>query len=632
MSYITSRPTLRAYQREGVQKVLENLRAGRHTVLVAPTGSGKTVMAAEIAKEFNCVLFVAHRRELIQQARAATDGGTVYADTVQSLQGGSPKSVDLLVIDEAHRAAAASYRRLIARCPNAVRLGLTATPLRNDGRGLADAFNEIVEVASVKSLITKGHLVQFRALEAPDEALDKLASLRRRHGDYDQSQLAEVMNRPRLVSDVVREYRKHAEGRRGLVFAVSVEHSRALSEAFNAAGVRAVHLDGHTADHRRRAALSDVASGRIDVICNVNLFTEGWDCPPISCVTMARPTESLSLYLQSVGRGLRPWDGKMDLLVLDHAGNIARLGSPDEQHTWSLESASQRIDRERRELEVARLRALGFASLEEYELGQSRVRSESYPSALVMRMLRTKSLYRFMASRGIKPVGGGSSATRYPKAPIDAFMDETGGLLTLSECERLLAPFTPKGRLSGFICRHGVKQPLKKRYARRDIEALVETLNAKFSGTYTAAHISERRGVSLSSVSLMMRRHGIKPFSFGRYSAEAVDALFSEMDSGYDVETVARLLQIHKSGVRIALRRRGIVPAIHNVYPRREIDALVNERRKAEDLYYTRRQAAELLGVSYQNAGRALAGVRKLPGGLYNKSEVDALCAGAMAD
>jgi len=435
------------HQGEAVERVLRVLSSNNPTVLVAPTGAGKTVMAAAIAGHFGRVLWVAHRIELINQAEAEVANNVQVMSILSALRRG-PKRIDLLIIDEAHRGMASTYRALIDKYRNVPILGLTATPQRTDGQGLCDIFSEIVQCSNVKELVESGYLVPYRAFEAPDEALRQIEKVRKRRGDFEQSAVSRVMCQPRLVGDVVFEYKRHALGRKAIVFAVGVRHSRLLRNAFLAAGIRAAHLDGKATPQFRADRLADLRDGRIDVLCNVNLFTEGWDCPPASCVIMARPTLSLTLYLQCVGRGMRVCEGKDNLVILDHAGNISRHGYPDDERYWQLESERQRQKREAEVTELDRLLSLGFDSIEA-ELEEKRRQSELplvdwMPSAELRRRLRE--------------IGYLSSASHYAKHhSIESrrtfLFGSQGFLFRRSEAEReLKAGIPPKNSITNSAC------------------------------------------------------------------------------------------------------------------------------------------------------------------------------------
>lgn len=480
-------------------------------------------MAAEISKSFNRVLFVAHRREIIEQARLAMPDN-VLCMSVQGALIDGPLSVDLLIIDEAHRSAANTYRRLIAKYFTAARLGLTATPLRIDGKGLSDSYSSIIETSNISDLIATGYLVPCVPLEAPDEALKQLAHMRRVSGDYAQRELSALMNTPRLVGDVVREYVKHGQGRKAVAFGVSVEHSQTLAGAFREAGVRAAHLDGRAHEDLRRKSLKAVSDGEIDVLCNVNLFTEGWDCPAVSCVIMARPTASLTLYLQSVGRGMRPYPGKSDLLILDHAGNMERHGYPDAVREWSLEGDKEKAQRKAEVKELERVFALGFDSIEA-ELEDKRKKRAERCSCEEARTIfgcdKVGDARRLLNKAGV--FSRGNTAARY-------------------------------------YIREDVNRAAQD---RAESAALIE--ESYYSSAQCMAMIGS---TNQGSVALAMRRKGIPAhYPYGEKSAAYF--LKSEVDTfcagrvvvdGYSVADCARTFSIRQKNIPRFLEIRGVLP------------------------------------------------------------------------
>jgi len=355
---------LRPYQIDGIERCRREVARGRRRIiLVAPTGSGKTCIAAAIVaravEKGRRILFLAHRRELIGQAAAklaqwSIDAGVILPGSphrpeqlvqVASVQSITARAVrgsaiempeaDVVVVDEAHHATAATYRAILAAYPDSVVLGLTATPCRADGRGLGSVFDCIVEAPSVSELTRLKHLVPaiVFAPEPPDLAGVKVA-----RGDYHEGQLAERMNTDKLVGDIVTHWHRHAQGRPTVVFASGVKHSIHLKNEFCQSGVIAEHIDGSTPVDERDDILAGLASGKVDLVCNAMVLTEGWDCPVVSCVVLARPTKSLGLFRQMAGRVLRPHEpsGKVDAIILDHAGGVFTHGFVEDDVAWTL--------------------------------------------------------------------------------------------------------------------------------------------------------------------------------------------------------------------------------------------------------------------------------------------------------
>jgi DNA repair protein RadD len=366
--------TLHQFQQEAVAEIERHIAEGRlKLLLVAPTGSGKTVIASDLIRRwvtnFKTVLFVAHRREIIDQTGAKLTANGVRHGIIMA--GISPRPMeavqvasidtllvrgvrsnamqlppaDLIVFDEAHRARGRTREHLISLYPNAVLLGMTATPCRGDGRGLGNLFDVMVEAPQVAELIVGGFLVRSRVYAPVNPDLKRV---RVEKGDYVISQLAGRMNTSRLVGDIVEHYHKHGEQRRTIAFAVDVAHSVAIREQFLRAGVPAEHLDGETPIPERAAILARLASG--ETISNCMVLTEGWDCPPVGCCILARPTKQMGLFRQMVGRVLRPADGKPDAVILDHSGAVFRHGLPEDHVEWALnvDSLARNIANEKR--------------------------------------------------------------------------------------------------------------------------------------------------------------------------------------------------------------------------------------------------------------------------------------------
>lgn len=361
-------PVLRDYQVQAIGQLAKQIQAGhRRPLLVSPTGSGKTVTAAELVRRAvakgSRVLIVAHLKEIIDQTSAKLDAysvphGVIQAShwrrfpdlpvqiaSVQTLVRREFPPANLLVIDEAHHARAGTYQKIIDAYPNAPVVGLTATPWRGDGKGLGELFDGMVVAATPAELIEQGHLVHFGgfSFELPD-----LSGVVQRGQDYDESQLELACNQARIVGGIVDEWLAHAGGVRTICFAVGVAHSLSIVERFRAAGVPAEHLDADTPKADREAILERLSAGTTRVLSNVGILTEGWDCPSAACCILARPTKSLTLYLQMVGRVLRPHpeSGKDRALIHDHAGALLEHGLPDEQRDYSLEADIARSKRD----------------------------------------------------------------------------------------------------------------------------------------------------------------------------------------------------------------------------------------------------------------------------------------------
>jgi DNA repair protein RadD len=362
---------LRPYQLRALEEVREAIRAGHKRILLQlPTGAGKTLTGASMLQgalaKGNRSMFVAHRLELIDQtvttfARLgiyslgvvrAKDLRTDYSQPIQvcSIQTlcrrGPLNGIRIVFVDEAHRSCGKTYvKHLFEAYPDAVFIGLTATPCRADGKPLGAHWTAMVQGATYAELIEAGHLV------APDVAstpvLPDLSSVRTLAGEYNAEDLEAAVNKRALIGNALAEWQKWSAGRRTVAFAVSVAHSRAIVETFQAAGVTAEHLDGETPESERRAILMRLEAGTTQFVSNVGVLCEGWDCPPVKCLLVLRPTKSLALWMQMAGRILRPWEG-VTPIILDHGGNVDRvvdgekLGLPHEDRYWSLDGRAKR--------------------------------------------------------------------------------------------------------------------------------------------------------------------------------------------------------------------------------------------------------------------------------------------------
>lgn len=245
-----------------------------------------------------------------------------------------------LTVHNCHHTASKSWSAIAALFPRAVHIGLSATPQRTDGQGLAPYFDELICGPSTAELIAAGWLSPY-TLYAPPNALD-LSKVKRVAGDYNKHEVAEAMEPSTVVGDAVSHYRQHCPDARALVFAWSLDASRRITEQFIAAGVPAAHIDGETPAYERRESMRAFRDGSIRVLCNVDLFGEGLDVPAVDAVFLLRPTQSLGLHLQQIGRGLRPSPGKAAVKIFDHVNNWERHGLPDDPREWSLEGREKK--------------------------------------------------------------------------------------------------------------------------------------------------------------------------------------------------------------------------------------------------------------------------------------------------
>lgn len=348
---------LRGYQEDLIDRTRQALRRNKRVLMQAPTGAGKTAItvymmgrAAEAGKRS---VFCVHQSELLSQTSKALweqrlEHGLIASDKRRSLLPAQVASVqtwvrrtelyqepDLIIIDECHRSASATYQKVLEAYPNAKVIGLTATPQRTDGKGLDDTYGELVQGPSIRQLIDAGYLSDYEIF-APPSTVD-LSAIKTRMGDYDKKELEQTMDKPTITGDAVATYKKHAHGKRCVVMCVSIRHAEHVMESYRSAGVSAEMIEGSMTNKEREAVLDRFRAGETLVICNVQLLIEGVDIPSIEVVQWLRPTQSLIIWMQGNGRGLRPSDGKDRLLILDQVGNWSKHGLPDEDREWSLE-------------------------------------------------------------------------------------------------------------------------------------------------------------------------------------------------------------------------------------------------------------------------------------------------------
>lgn len=357
--------SLRDYQLSGVGRLRESIQRHRKSILVAATGSGKTRMAIRIMQgavaQGNRCWFIVHRRELCHQTSRALWDAKLEHGMILPAKGRSPQLAQVgtvitaanriesmpvsqrprvIIFDECHRSVSASYQRIVEACPDAYIIGLTATPERTDGRGLGELYADMVQVQDMAWLIREGYLSRYRLI-APVEGPD-LSGVKTKAGDYDTRETEAVMDRPTITGDAIRAYRQYVDGKRCMVFCVSIAHSEHTCAQYNSAGITAEHIDGTHTDKEREAALERFRSGQTLVLCTVQLAIEGLDIPAVEAVQQLRPTQSVIVYLQLIGRGLRVEQGKPELVILDQVNNWKRHGLPDDLREWSLDGRKKR--------------------------------------------------------------------------------------------------------------------------------------------------------------------------------------------------------------------------------------------------------------------------------------------------
>lgn len=344
---------LRSYQIEARKAVRAALQTHRRVLLSAPVGAGKTCIAASMieaaSRKGRRSLFIVHRRELLNQARErlrsfGVDPGIILRDnhdvrvatvaSVQTLVRRDPPPADLIFVDEAHRAVSPTFQTALAAYPDAWIVGLSATPYRLDGKGLSGTFDTLVSTITVSDLVRQGHLIAptVYAPSTPD-----LSHVPKRSGDFATDALASAT--APLTGDIVEHWHRLARDRITVAFCVNIEHARAVASQFNKSGACADAVWG--SDPERERKLIDLRSGKLKILCSVDLLGEGWDLPELSCSILARPTLSLALHHQQLGRGMRVFPGKNSYIVLDHAGNHDRLGCIDDPITLSLDGVER---------------------------------------------------------------------------------------------------------------------------------------------------------------------------------------------------------------------------------------------------------------------------------------------------
>lgn len=354
---------LRPYQDRIIDETRDYFQRGiKNVAIQLATGGGKTALCSKMLKTasdkgFNS-WFIVHRRELIDQTiRTFYDFGIrnfgicaagyqpakrmpIQICSIQTLRHrhGQLPNPDFIAFDEFHHLGAKTWRDIYEEYSDAFHIGLSATPKRLDGTGFEDFFQAMVQGPTMRELIDEGFLSDYKLFKPPAINTKNLHTIM---GDFVKSELVDLMDRPSITGNAIEHYRKHAKGKRAVVFCVSIKHSEDVVRDFNEAGIPAAHVDGETPPDIRKHTIKRFRNGEIKILSNVELFGEGFDLPALEAAILLRPTMSLGLYLQQIGRALRPSPGKSHAIILDHAGNCERHGLPDEDRDWSLKGINK---------------------------------------------------------------------------------------------------------------------------------------------------------------------------------------------------------------------------------------------------------------------------------------------------
>ena len=346
---------LRPYQQNIKHNLFEAWRQYPSVMVQMPTGTGKTHLLASVisdrmmADDTASVWIVAHRRELVEQIEETVarygiskDDGRVKVMSIQWLskhwEDVKDERPGLIVIDEAHHALAGTYRELWLRYPNAKKLGTTATPCRLNRKGFTDLFDTLITSDSIADFIRQGWLSTFDYVSIrPDSEEQRLINgLERRgaDGDFQVKEMDTVLNRRPSIERLYGSVRQYADGKKGIVYAISISHARNIAGYYNQYGMNTVAIDSKTPANERKRLVENFRQGKIQVLVNVDIFSEGFDCPDVEFIQLARPTLSLPKYLQQVGRGLRKTEGKESCMIIDNVGLYRLFGLPTAHRDW----------------------------------------------------------------------------------------------------------------------------------------------------------------------------------------------------------------------------------------------------------------------------------------------------------
>ncbi len=349
------------YQEDMKERIEKALRLHRSVMAQMPTGTGKTYLLTAVIDSFvsnnpmEKVWIVAHRRELVSQIDETVRKFHSYSASNTSFLLSSVKAVSIqwlskhyneieeepgmIVIDEAHHALAKTYKEMWERFPKAKFLGLTATPCRLNGKGFTDLFDVLVQSWAVPEFISKGRLATYDFVSIKSDGMTQrlIDSLQKRgaDGDYQNKEMDMLLNKKPSIERLYRSLEEFGKGRKGIVYAINISHAQKITKLYQENGVKAIAIDSKTPATERQQDIEAFRKGDIQVLVNVDIFSEGFDCPDVEFVQLARPTLSLAKYLQMVGRGLRVAKGKKNCVIIDNVGLYRVFGLPSQVWNWN---------------------------------------------------------------------------------------------------------------------------------------------------------------------------------------------------------------------------------------------------------------------------------------------------------
>ena len=349
------------YQEDMKERIEKAMRLHRSVMAQMPTGTGKTYLLTAVIDSFvshnpmEKVWIVAHRRELVSQIDETVRKFHSYSASNTSSLLSSVKAMSIqwlmrhydeieeepgmIVIDEAHHALAKTYKEMWERFPKATFLGLTATPCRLNGKGFTDLFDVLVQSWSVPEFISKGRLATYDFVSIKSDGVTQrlIDSLQKRgaDGDYQNKEMDMLLNKKPSIERLYRSLEEYGKDRKGIVYAINISHAQKITKLYQEHGVKAIAIDSKTPATERQQDIEAFKKGDIQVLVNVDIFSEGFDCPDVEFVQLARPTLSLAKYLQMVGRGLRVAKGKKNCVIIDNVGLYRVFGLPSQVWNWN---------------------------------------------------------------------------------------------------------------------------------------------------------------------------------------------------------------------------------------------------------------------------------------------------------